>query len=92
MDDITSGQIIIWLIVGALVGSLVGRLVRRRKRGFGTVGNITLGLVGAVVGGLLFNLFDITIGSDLRVTATDLIAAFVGSLLVVALLELIGRR
>ncbi len=89
--DISLDQLVVWLIIGALVGSLVGRLIKGRKRGFGFVGNMVLGLVGAVVGGFIFQALNITIGSQLQITATDLISAFVGALLVLVLISFIRR-
>ena len=89
--DFTFGQLLGWLIIGALVGVLVGRLVHRSKRGFGLLGNLVLGLVGAVVGGVVFDLLDINIGADLVITGNDLVAAFVGSLIVLAILWVIRR-
>jgi len=89
--DITLGQVLVWLIIGALVGTLVGRLVHNRKRGFGLVGNIVLGLVGAVVGGFLFDLLEISIGGDVVLTGTDFVSAFVGALIVLAILWVIRR-
>lgn len=90
---ITLGQILAWLIVGALVGMLVGRLVKHRKRGFGWTQNMALGTVGAIVGGILFELLDINIGGDIVVTGTDFIAAFVGAFIVLFVIWIIqGRR
>jgi uncharacterized membrane protein YeaQ/YmgE (transglycosylase-associated protein family) len=42
-----------WLIVGFLAGWLAGLLTR--GRGFGCLGNVAVGLVGAVIGGYLFD-------------------------------------
>ena len=43
------------------------------------------GLVGAVVGGVVFEIFNVDLGlGDLSVSFEDLIAAFVGSVLVLA--------
>jgi uncharacterized membrane protein YeaQ/YmgE (transglycosylase-associated protein family) len=38
-----------WLIVGAVVGWLAGILVK--GRGFGLLGNIVIGVIGAIIGG-----------------------------------------
>ncbi|MCS7050362.1 MAG: GlsB/YeaQ/YmgE family stress response membrane protein [Thermomicrobium sp.] len=43
-----------WIVIGFLAGWLAGLLTR--GRGFGCLGNIAVGLVGAVVGGYLFQL------------------------------------
>ena len=47
-------QFVVWIIVGLLGGSIAGLIVRRERRGFGVWRNLGLGLVGALVGGLLF--------------------------------------
>ncbi len=86
------GQLIVWLIVGALAGSLAGMIVKRDKKGFGHWGNLGIGLIGAVIGGVLFDFFDITIGSTLEITLGDVIAAFVGSLILLVVLDYIKKR
>ncbi len=80
--NVTVGELLVWLIVGGLAGSVVGVVVTRKKTGFGLWKNLAVGLAGAVVGGLLFNLFRIDLGlGDLAVTFEDLISALLGSLL-----------
>ena len=59
---ITLGQLITWLIIGALAGSLAGALVRRRRRGYGLAVNLTIGLIGALLGGVIFRLLSINLG------------------------------
>ncbi len=46
-----------WIIIGFLAGWLAGLLTR--GRGFGCLGNVAVGLVGALVGGYLFHLLGI---------------------------------
>src|SRR6516225_11797023 len=76
------GKIIVWLIIGALAGTLAGRLMTFSKQGFGLWTNIGVGMVGAVVGGLIFRLLHIDLGlGEIKITFEDLISAFVGSLL-----------
>jgi uncharacterized membrane protein YeaQ/YmgE (transglycosylase-associated protein family) len=81
------GQIIVWLVIGALAGSLPGWVVKRDKKGFGAAGNVIVGLIGAVIGGVLFDAFGITIGSELTITLGDVVAAFVGSLILLVALD-----
>jgi len=50
-------QIIVWLIVGLIGGTLAGVVVRWQRDGFGWWTNLGIGLVGALVGGLLFRFF-----------------------------------
>jgi len=57
-----------------------------KKEGLGRVMNLGVGMVGALIGGLIFNVFRIDLGfGDLNVTFEDLIAAFLGSLLLIDL-------
>jgi uncharacterized membrane protein YeaQ/YmgE (transglycosylase-associated protein family) len=80
------GKLIAWIIVGALAGTLAGRLVTLSKEGLGRWTNIGIGLVGAVIGGFLFNLFDFKLGlGEITFTLEDVIAAFAGSILFIVL-------
>jgi uncharacterized membrane protein YeaQ/YmgE (transglycosylase-associated protein family) len=78
-------QFITWLIVGLLGGSAAAMVVKRQRKGFGLSLNLALGALGAVVGGALFRLFKIFPNLDqIAVSLRDLLAAFLGSLLVLA--------
>jgi uncharacterized membrane protein YeaQ/YmgE (transglycosylase-associated protein family) len=86
------GQIIVWIIVGGFAGTLAGRAVTFKKEGLGRWTNFLVGMIGAVIGGELFKLFRINFGlGELKVTFEDLIAAFLGSLLVILLWRTITR-
>jgi uncharacterized membrane protein YeaQ/YmgE (transglycosylase-associated protein family) len=86
------GQIIVWIIVGGFAGTLAGRAVTFKKEGLGRWTNLIVGIIGAAIGGELFKLFRIDFGlGDLKVTFEDLIAAFLGSLLVIFLWRIIAR-
>lgn len=91
IGNITAGQLLAWVILGLLVGSFVGRIVRRRQRGFGLIGNLVIGLVGAVIGGFLFDALDVQLGRDVVLSLNDFIAAFCGALIFIALVTLIRR-
>jgi uncharacterized membrane protein YeaQ/YmgE (transglycosylase-associated protein family) len=79
---ITFPEVVAWLVVGALAGSLAGTLVTRKKKGFGRAKNLGLGLLGALIGGGLINLFKIDFGlGEVRIGFDELIAAFVCSLI-----------
>ncbi|NWG17228.1 MAG: GlsB/YeaQ/YmgE family stress response membrane protein [Chloroflexi bacterium] len=86
------GQLIVWLITGALAGYLAGLLVRRR--GFGTIGNIVVGLLGALLGGVLFQLLNIHISGlpTFTFSLADLIVAFVGAVVLILIIGLVARR
>jgi uncharacterized membrane protein YeaQ/YmgE (transglycosylase-associated protein family) len=85
-------QFIVWIIIGLLGGSLAGLIITRERKGFGFLRNLGLGLAGAVVGGLLFRLLRLFPELDnVAISLRDVVAAFVGSLLVLAALWLFQR-
>ncbi len=91
--NITPSEIAVWLIVGALAGSLTGKLVTRSRHGFGRLTNLGIGLVGALIGGAIFNLFRIDLGLEaISISLQDLVSAFAGSLLFLLLLRAWKRR
>jgi uncharacterized membrane protein YeaQ/YmgE (transglycosylase-associated protein family) len=47
-------NLILWIILGAIAGWIADRVVS--GGGFGLIGNIIVGIVGAIVGGFLMNL------------------------------------
>lgn len=74
---------LLWfLLIGCLAGFLAGKILR--GGGFGLVGNLVVGVIGAVVGGFLFGLLGISTGNG---TLGSLVTATIGA---VVLLWLIG--
>jgi len=79
---ISWAQIIVWLIVGLIGGTLAGAAVRWQREGFGWWTNLGLGLIGALVGGLLFRLLNILPGLDaISISLRDVLSAVLGSFL-----------
>ncbi len=82
-------SLLIWAIIGLIAGWLAGNFTR--GAGYGVVGNIVVGLIGALVGGFLaqalFNI-DTTTGFNL----TTIITAFIGAVLFVVILNAISGR
>ncbi|WP_417910567.1 GlsB/YeaQ/YmgE family stress response membrane protein [Candidatus Electronema sp. PJ] len=54
--------LLIFLAIGALAGWLAGKLMK--GSGFGLLGNIVVGILGAVIGGWLFGQLGIHVGND----------------------------
>jgi uncharacterized membrane protein YeaQ/YmgE (transglycosylase-associated protein family) len=78
-------QLIVWIVVGLLGGGLAGALMTWERGGFGLFRNLALGLAGALIGGLLFRVFGIWPSLDkISISLRDVVAAFVGSLIVLA--------
>jgi uncharacterized membrane protein YeaQ/YmgE (transglycosylase-associated protein family) len=90
---ISFSQIIVWLIIGGLGGTLAGALVRWQREGFGVWTNLSIGLVGAVVGGVLFRLFGFLPGLEtISISLRDVVSAFTGSILFILGLWLWQKR
>jgi uncharacterized membrane protein YeaQ/YmgE (transglycosylase-associated protein family) len=86
-------QVIAWLVVGALAGYLTGIVVKRKRKGFGHLANLGIGLVGALIGGAIFNLFGIDFGlGEVAISLKDLVAALIGSMIFLLGVWLIRRQ
>jgi uncharacterized membrane protein YeaQ/YmgE (transglycosylase-associated protein family) len=83
--------ILAWLVVGLIAGWLAS--VVMRGGGFGLVGDIIVGVVGALIGGFLaatlLNIPDAVNG----INFTSILVAFIGAVILIAVLRLFsGRR
>jgi len=78
--------IIIWLILGGIIGWLAS-IVMRTDGQQGIILNIVVGIVGAFIGGILFN-HDM---NNLDFTLPALLEAFVGAVILLALVNLFRR-
>jgi uncharacterized membrane protein YeaQ/YmgE (transglycosylase-associated protein family) len=77
----------IWFIlIGLAAGWLAGQLVK--GGGFGLVGDIVVGVIGALLGGFLFSTFGISSGGGLL---GSLIVATIGAVVLLFILRLIKR-
>jgi uncharacterized membrane protein YeaQ/YmgE (transglycosylase-associated protein family) len=68
-------------------------VVTGSRRGYGPATNILIGLVGAVIGGYVFDKLDVDLGlGSLTISFEEVVAAFVGSLILLALISFLQRR
>ena len=78
-----------WIILGLIAGFIGSKIVDRRGQGFWL--NIALGVVGALVGGFLFDLFGASGATGLNIYS--MIVAVVGSVVVLLIYNAVtGRR
>jgi uncharacterized membrane protein YeaQ/YmgE (transglycosylase-associated protein family) len=82
-------SIIAWLVLGLLAG-WIGSMIVNRGRGEGLLLDIVLGVVGAFVGGFLFNLFGAAGVSGLNLYS--MLVAVIGAVVVLALYHALVRR
>jgi len=83
---------ILWLLFGALVGWLAS-MVMRTDGQQGALLNIVVGIVGAFLGGLIFNLLGIG-GSNLNnndFSLSALLVSFVGAVVLLGIVNLVRR-
>lgn len=85
LADISASSLIWWLVVGLIAGFLASVVMRG---GFGIVGDIIAGIVGAFIGGWLFGLLGISAGGGI---VGSIIVAFIGACILIAILRLFSR-
>ena len=81
-------SIIAWLVVGLIAGWIGSMIVNRS--GEGLIMDIVLGVVGAVVGGFLFNLIGHSGATGINLYS--IFVAVIGSVVVLAIYHAIVRR
>lgn len=83
--------ILAWIIVGLIAGWLAGELMR--GGGFGLLGDIIIGIVGALLGGFLATaLFGVNAPMT-GINLPSIIVAFLGAVVLLAILRLVrGTR
>jgi uncharacterized membrane protein YeaQ/YmgE (transglycosylase-associated protein family) len=79
-------ELLYFVIIGAVAGWLAGTLVR--GGGFGLLGDIVVGILGAVVGGYLFGVFGLSAGGGL---IGSLVVATVGAVVLIVILRAIKK-
>ena len=87
--SLDAGNWLGWLVAALLAGWLAGLLVR--GRGFGCLGDIVLGLVGAFVGLYILSVLPVHTPTNLHFLGTVTVA-FLGSLILAGIGRLIGGR
>ena len=83
--------ILSWIVVGLIAGWLAGLVVK--GGGYGCVGDIIVGVIGALIGGWIasyfFHMGDPVSGINLQ----SILVAFVGAVILVFILRVVsGRR
>lgn len=77
---------LVWLLlIGLIAGWLAGQVTK--GRGFGLLGNLIVGVIGALLGSWLFGLFGFGMGNLLG----QLIVAFIGALVLLFLVGLVKK-
>jgi uncharacterized membrane protein YeaQ/YmgE (transglycosylase-associated protein family) len=78
-----------WLILGLIAGFIASKIVN--KSGQGMIMDIVLGIIGAVVGGFLFNQFGAAGVTGFNIYS--MVVAVIGAIVVLVIYHMIaGRR
>lgn len=81
--------IVSWIVVGLIAGLLAGIVM---KGGYGLIGDLILGVVGAVLGGWLATSF-FGLGGVTGINFQSIVIAFVGAVIIMFAVRLLsGRR
>lgn len=81
--------ILIWIVLGAVSGWLAGQIVK--GHGFGTVGNIVVGIVGSFLGGWLGGQLGIAGTATGGLSIASILTAVVGAVVLLFLIGLIKK-
>jgi uncharacterized membrane protein YeaQ/YmgE (transglycosylase-associated protein family) len=81
-------SILAWLVLGLLAGFIGSKIINRT--GEGLILDIVLGVVGAMVGGFLFNTFGASGVTGLNLYS--LLVAVVGSIIILVLFHAVRRN
>jgi uncharacterized membrane protein YeaQ/YmgE (transglycosylase-associated protein family) len=84
--DIPAQTLLIWAVVGAVAGWLAGSIVK--GGGFGLLGDIVVGIVGAFVGGWLLPRLGVHLGAGL---VPVIASATIGAVVMLLIVRLIRR-
>jgi uncharacterized membrane protein YeaQ/YmgE (transglycosylase-associated protein family) len=85
----TAQSIIVLLLVGAIAGWLAGTLVR--GFGFGLIGNVLVGIAGALIGTWLMTRLNVRLASG-SIPIASILNATIGAVLLLLVIGLIRRR
>ncbi len=81
-------SIILWIVLGALAG-WIASLIMGTDASMGALANVIVGILGAVIGGFIFNLFGQ--GGVSGFNLWSLIVAVVGSIVLLWLVQLFRK-
>ena len=80
--------ILSWIVVGLIAGWLAGMVMK--GSGFGLLGNIIIGIAGAILGGFIASYF-FKIGGVNGFNLTSIVIAFLGAVLIIIIARAIRR-
>ncbi|MGD9385873.1 MAG: GlsB/YeaQ/YmgE family stress response membrane protein [Thioalkalispiraceae bacterium] len=80
-----TNSLIMVLVIGAIAGWLAGKIMK--GKGFGIPVNIVVGIIGAIIGGFLFNLLGVPVAGFIG----SLVSATLGAVALLFIISLIKK-
>jgi uncharacterized membrane protein YeaQ/YmgE (transglycosylase-associated protein family) len=81
-------NILLWILLGGIAGWLATKLTKTDDSS-GVMGNIVIGIVGAFIGGFLFNMLG---GSDINgFNIYSLFVATIGAVILISIIKMIRK-
>jgi uncharacterized membrane protein YeaQ/YmgE (transglycosylase-associated protein family) len=84
---LSAESLLVILLIGAIAGWLAGQIVQ--GTGFGLLGDIVIGIIGAFIASWLFPQLGLHLGAGI---VAEIIAATVGAVLLLVIMRLVRRR
>jgi uncharacterized membrane protein YeaQ/YmgE (transglycosylase-associated protein family) len=81
-------SLLVWALIGLVAGFLASKVMR--GHGMGVLGDIVVGIVGAIVGGFLARYLGVTTTVTSHSIFIEVIIAFLGAVILLALLRVVG--
>ncbi len=89
------GLILTYIILGAIAGTAAAAIVEGSSRKKGQLfRNIVIGILGAILGSFLFEVFNITLPDFLgeaELSLADVVVAFIGAVIVIFIVKTLRR-
>jgi len=82
--------ILAWIVVGLIAGWLASQVMR--GGGYGLIGDIILGAVGAVIGGFLAATLLKMPNAVNGINVPSILVAFIGAVILIGILRMLPRR
>ena len=83
-----AGSILVWALIGLIAGFLASKVMT--GKGKGIVADIVVGVVGALAGGFIARLLGVTTSLTSHSVIVEIVVAFAGAVILLAILRLAG--
>jgi uncharacterized membrane protein YeaQ/YmgE (transglycosylase-associated protein family) len=86
--NLSLDSLLIWILVGLVAGLLASHVIL--GHGLGVLTDVVVGVLGAIVGGLLANYFQVHVAVIGHPLISEMIVAFVGAMVLLLVLRIVG--